>query len=266
MTRLSLSDFHVSIGRRHVVDTIGFDLQGGSIMAVLGPNGAGKSTFMKGLCGLRRARGTVRLDGVDLQALSPAERASLIGYVAQDTTHLSVRLTVFELLMLAQNGDRRAWKAAPESTRRAEEMLALLGLERFAGTMPSVLSGGERQMIALALALVRRPKLLLLDEPTSALDLANQLHMLEVVQDYTRRNAIITIAVLHDLNLATRYADACLLLARGRQVATGVTKEILSAAQIADLYRVECRSIDVDQGRFSAIYPISVLSDGVGHR
>ncbi len=215
---------------------------------------------------MRAAAGDGRalLDDTDLLALPAVQRAGLVGYVAQDTSHLAVRLSVFELLILSQNGGRQSWRVTPESTRRAESILTTLGLERFADVSPAGLSGGERQMIALALALVRQPKLLLLDEPTSALDLSNQLHMLDVVQAYTRQHSIATLTILHDLNLATRYADRALLLSRGRPVAMGKTAEILSTEQIAELYGVECRRIDVDGGRFSAIYPVSVLTASAG--
>ncbi|WP_168208261.1 ABC transporter ATP-binding protein [Agrobacterium sp. T29] len=168
------------------------------------------------------------------------------------------QLSVFELLMLAQNGGRQSWRATPESACRAEEIISVLGLERFANTSPANLSGGERQMISLAIALVRQPKLLLLDEPTSALDLANQLHILDVVQDYTRKNGIVTLAILQDLNLATRYADSVLLLSKGRKAACGTMNEILTVDRIANLYGVECRMLNVDEGRFSAIYPVAL--------
>ncbi|MFK3779058.1 ABC transporter ATP-binding protein [Agrobacterium sp. NPDC089420] len=259
MTRLELSAYDVAIGGKNVVRNIGLRLEGGIVTAVLGPNGAGKSTFMKGLCGLRKARGQALLDGADLLTMPPSARANLVGYVAQDTSHLSVRLSVFELLMLAQNGGRHSWRATPQSGRRAENILAVLGLERFTHATPAGLSGGERQMIALALALVRQPKLLLLDEPTSALDLANQLHMLDVVQKYTREHGIVTITILHDLNLATRYADLALLLDQGEEISKGPTREILTVEQLARLYRVECRMVDVDNGAYSAIYPLAVI-------
>ena len=259
MISLALSDYDVAIGTTRVVTDINLSLGGGRTMAVLGPNGAGKSTLMRGLCGLRRASGAARLGEVDLLRASPIQRAGLVGYVGQDTSHLSVRLSVFELLLLAQNGARRSWRAVKESGERAEDILSILNLQRFAHLPPARLSGGERQMIALAIALVRQPRLLLLDEPTSALDLANQLHMLGVVKDYTQRHGIVTIAVLHDLNLATRYADMALLLQHGRPVAYGRTRDILTADQLAQLYGVECRMLDVDDGAFSAIYPVSVI-------
>lgn len=254
-----LSGYGSFIGRRRVVSGVDVDLPAGSVMAVLGPNGAGKSTFMKGLCGLLRAEGTAQLEGHDLIAMPALQRADLVGYVAQDMAHLTVRLSVFELLLLAQNGGRRRWSVAGDSTARAEAVLDLLGLTRFADKMPGNLSGGERQMIGLALALVRRPKLLLLDEPTSALDLANQLQMLEAVQAYTHAEEIVTLAILHDMNLASRYADRVLFLAEGRPQSFGPTHETMTCCGLAAVYGVDCRILPIDEGRFTAVYPVSVL-------
>ncbi|THF52444.1 ABC transporter ATP-binding protein [Allorhizobium terrae] len=253
---LTLQDYQVAIGGRQIIKPMALTVHPGEVLAVLGPNGAGKSTFMKGLCGLRPAQGQAMIDDVDLLHAAPFARAQLVGYVAQDLAHLSVQMSVFELMLLAQSGGRHTWKVAKDNFTKAEETLGILGLTRFANLKPSTLSGGERQMIALALALVRRPKLLLLDEPTSALDLANQLHMLDVVQAYTRQYNIITLVILHDMNLATRYASKALVLDRGKALPVGPCREVLTPDMIAEIYGVYCQVIDVDDGRFSAIYPL----------
>lgn len=257
---LKLQGYGVSIGRRPIIRDIAIEAQPGEVLAVLGPNGAGKSTFMKGLCALRPASGAATIDGTDLLSAKPATRSQLVGYVAQDVSHLNVQLSVFELLLLAQNGGRHSWRATPESFRMAEETLDMLGLSSFAQNQPAWLSGGERQMISLALALVRKPKLLLLDEPTSALDLANQLQMLDAVLAYTKERQIVTLAILHDMNLATRYASSTLVLKGGVTHAAGRTKDVLTSAMIADVYGVDCRMVDVEDGRFTAIYPLSVTT------
>lgn len=261
---LTLTNYGVSIGRKAIVHTIGIEAKAGEILAVMGPNGAGKSTFMKGLCALRSASGTATIDGTDLVSAKPDMRSRLVGYVAQDVSHLNAQLSVFELLLLAQNGGRRSWRATPDSFRLAEETLEMLGLSRFAQCQPAWLSGGERQMISLALALVRRPKLLLLDEPTSALDLSNQLQMLDAVLSYTKENRIVTLAILHDMNLATRYAASTLVLAGGAMHAVGGTREVLTPEMIAAVYGVDCRILEVENSQFTAIYPIAVISPATG--
>ncbi|PYE42883.1 iron complex transport system ATP-binding protein [Rhizobium sp. PP-F2F-G20b] len=253
----SVENYSVTIGARRVVQDVSFDAKPGRMLAVLGPNGAGKSTLLKGFCSMRRGDGSVRLDHADLLAMRPIDRARQVGYVAQDLAQLDVALDVFELLLLAQSGGRRSWRAPPEAFRRAEETLETLGLSRFAHCRPGQLSGGERQMIGLALSLVRRPRLLLLDEPTSALDLSNQLQILDAVAEHTRSHDVVTLAVLHDLNLATRYADEVLLLKNGRVHTSGTTEAVMDPATISDVYGVECHPLPVPGTRFTALYPVS---------
>ncbi|WP_070888269.1 ABC transporter ATP-binding protein [Pseudomonas sp. D1-3] len=252
-------DYRVSIGGRPIIRDFAVRAEAGRTLALLGANGAGKSTFMKGLCGLLRAEGSATIDGTQLIGLEPALRARLIGYVAQDLTHLDVRLSTYELLLLAQHGGARGWATQRDSQRRASDVLDLLGLQRFAEQQPGQLSGGERQMISLALALVRSPRLLLLDEPTSALDLANQLHMLEAVSAYTRRENIVTLAIFHDMNLASRYADDALMISQGRVHGCGTVEEMLTPEHLAQVYGVDCRTLSVDEGAYTAIYPVSVI-------
>lgn len=256
---LVLQNYQVCIGDRPVVKPMALTVQPGELLAVLGPNGAGKSTFMKGLCGLRPAQGQAILGEVDLLRATPFQRSTMVGYVAQDLAHLSVQMSVFELLLLAQRGGRHAWRMAKDNLIRAEETLEILGLSRFANLRPATLSGGERQMIALALALVRRPKLLLLDEPTSALDLANQLQMLDVVARYTRDFNIVTLVILHDMNLATRYASQALVLNQGRALPVGPCRDVLTPTMIAEIYGVQCKVVEIDDGRFTAIYPLEFV-------
>ena len=135
----------------------------------------------------------------------------------------------------------------------------MLRLERFAGKPAGELSGGERQMVLLALALVRRPRLLLLDEPTSALDLANQLHLLQVLTDYTRRERIVTVAILHDLSLAARFADRVVMLRDGRVAHSGPTGAVMTEPVVRDMFGVDCRLVDVPGSPHRALYPLAPL-------
>jgi iron complex transport system ATP-binding protein len=246
----------VRIGRREVVSDLGFTAAPGECVAVLGRNGAGKSTLIRGLAGLLPTRGVVRLDGRDLTAQPTAERSRQIGYVAQEGSQVAAQLTVLEFLVLAQNGHRIGWRPAPESLARAEMVLRLLRLEGMANRMPAQMSGGQRQMVSLALALVRQPRLLLLDEPTSALDLANQLSLLELVSDHTKRHGIVTVMVLHDLNMATRYADSVLMLDNGHLAHAGATEDALTHARLVQVYGVDCQILPIPGGH-TAIYPLA---------
>ncbi|WP_268800425.1 ABC transporter ATP-binding protein [Pseudomonas huanghezhanensis] len=255
----STANYRVTLGGKQILKGLDITASAGRTLALLGANGAGKSTFMKGLCGLAPAHGSAIINGTELLGASAVKRAQLIGYVAQDLAHLDVRLSTYELLLLAQQGTARGWKTGKDAQRKAAEMLELLGLERFAESQPGQLSGGERQMISLALALVRSPQLLLLDEPTSALDLANQLQILDAVSTYTRAQNIVTLAIFHDMNLASRYADDTLMLHQGHVHCSGSTRSTLTPENLAHVYGVDCRALSVDDGAFTAIYPVSVL-------
>jgi iron complex transport system ATP-binding protein len=142
----------------------------------------------------------------------------------------------------------------------AVDVLEALQLTQFAQAVPAQLSGGERQMVALALALalVRGPRLFLLDEPTSALDIANQLHLLTRVRDYTRRTGIITLTILHDLNLVTRFADTALMLDGGLVAAAGPTRDLLNRDLLADIYGIECHVADMEDGHV-IVYPLAPI-------
>lgn len=251
---LEISSLSARIGRQRIVSDLSLRLESGACAAVLGRNDAGKTTFVRGLAGLQRTTGSIRLDGKSLDALSPAARSRLIGYVAQSGLSERVGLSVHDLLLLAQRNGGSGWHVAAEDHRRAEEMLDLLDLAPLATRSPAQMSGGQRQMVALALALVRSPRLLLLDEPTSALDLANQLHLLECVRDYTRGYGILTLMVLHDLNLAARFSDRILLMEAGRLVADNAPKAVLTSETIGRIYGIECMLFETGLGH-PAIYP-----------
>lgn len=252
---LIMDKLSVRIRRNVVVRDVCCEIPPGSCVAVLGKNGAGKTTLVRGIAGVLPSSGRVMLEGVDLAGLSCYERSRRIGYVAQGFLQVSAHLTVYELLLLALNGDQRAWHVPEGNLARVSEVLSHLGLDDLAARTPGEMSGGQRQMVALALALIRRPRLLLLDEPTSALDLANQLSFLQIVRDYTRQEGIVTLMVMHDLNMATRYTDMALMLFDGCLETAGPTLETLTRERLQLIYGVDCVIQTVESGHIG-IYPI----------
>ncbi|MGI4856589.1 MAG: ABC transporter ATP-binding protein [Janthinobacterium lividum] len=268
---LEIHGLNVSFGSKRIVHDMQFHAHPGECLAVLGCNGAGKTTLIRALAGLLKHKGEILLDGRALDRLPPYERSALIGYVAQSLAHGNVRMTVFELLLLVQNGNaggrfgHHTLATPPEHLARAEDILHRLKLTRLADTCPDELSGGQRQMVALALALVRAPRLLLLDEPTSALDLNNQLHLLEYVRNYTREHQVITLMILHDLNQASRYADKVMLMDKGQVSAMGTAAETLTEAKLRTVYGVECEIIGMSNAQ-RAIYPLHRIEPGAALR
>lgn len=257
MALLEVRHCAVTLSKRPVLSDVSFSIASGTVTAVLGRNGAGKTTLVRALAGFLPFTGEMRVGGAEITQLRPAARARMIGYVAQDVSATPARLSVLDMLVTAQSTHQRGWRAPQQALHEASFILEALDLTAFAHRLLSELSGGQRQMVALALALVGKPKLLLLDEPTSALDLANQIHILDFVRAYTRRHGIATLMILHDPNLVTRFADAALLLKDGRIAAGGALDEVLTTANLADLYGLDCHIAQLPSGH-KMIYPLGV--------
>jgi iron complex transport system ATP-binding protein len=215
----------------------------GRIVAIMGPNGAGKSTLLRILAGdVVPDAGTVTLDGRPLEQMSTAERARRRAVMPQRTS-IAFGFSVLETVLLGRyphGGDN----ARGADIRIARKALALSGVAEFESRLAPTLSGGElaRVMLARALAQVDReglPRYLLLDEPTSALDPAHQHHVLRLLRDVARESDVGVLIILHDLNLAARYADEVVLMREGSVQIRGTADEALTPAMIATTFDVE---------------------------
>jgi iron complex transport system ATP-binding protein len=226
-------------GGRRILDELTLTLEPGELLAVIGPNGAGKSTLLSVLAGeLEPSAGAVWLDDRLLEDWPRAERARRLGVLPQES-RLAFGFTAHEVAMLGRAPH------FPESEHRAHTIAAraldLTGVAHLAERSYPTLSGGERQRVQLARVLTqlsgapKSPRVLLLDEPTASLDLGHQLDTLELAQELAREGAAV-LAVLHDLNLAARYADRIALIDAGRLVACGPTAEVLQPERILSVF------------------------------
>lgn len=237
---LAIEDFAAGYGRREVVSGLSLPaLPAGTLAAVVGANAAGKSTFLKGIAGLCRSRGSVRLDGDELNALDTAERLRRVGYLPQVLPQGSA-LVVYEAVLAALRATGRGVDAS-QAQAAVHDVLDRLALRPLALRRLDELSGGQRQMVGLAQVLVRTPRLLLLDEPTSALDLRWQLRVLNTVRDLTAGAGCVALVAIHDLNLALRFCSHLIVLGAGRLLAAGEPQTTLDAGLLARAYGVEAR-------------------------
>jgi iron complex transport system ATP-binding protein len=202
-----------SYGERQTLRNVTFEARRGRLMAIIGPNGAGKSTLLKCIAGILKPSGLVELDGRDITNLSPKERAKLIAYVPQASIP-EFNFTIEEFVEMGTYFTGGNVKTALEKVgmleRRGESILKL--------------SGGEYQLVLIARALAQGGEVLLLDEPTSHLDVNHALEIMELVKSLSREK--IVVAVLHDLNLALRYADDVLVLKDGGVVWSGEAEKL----------------------------------------
>jgi iron complex transport system ATP-binding protein len=226
-----------------VVSDVSFTVDRGDCVALLGPNGVGKSTLLQTVLGLREPlAGSVTVNGDDLETLDRQTIANRLGYVPQSESD-GLPSTVFETVLTGRK-PHTSWRPTVTDRAVVGDVLAQLGISELAMRSLSSLSGGQRQQVRLARALAQEPTSLVLDEPTSSLDLRHQLDVLEHIRTLTADGMAILFA-LHDLELATRYADTLVFLANGSVAAVG-GPDVVTPELVADVYGVEARVLDVD--------------------
>ncbi|RJT46740.1 ABC transporter ATP-binding protein [Rahnella woolbedingensis] len=244
---LQIRDFNAGYPKRHVIRHLNVPmLPRGKITVLLGPNGSGKSTLLRSLAGLNRAEGQLLLDGHDLMPMPFARRAEQVVYLPQ-TLPAGVHLHVLESIIVAQRASGGKGKAS-EGTDKVMTLLRQLGIEHLALSYLDQLSGGQKQLVGLAQSLIRQPSLLLLDEPLSALDLNYQFHVMDLVRQETQKRNIVTVVVVHDINIALRHGDRVLMLKDGNLIADGEPEEVITPESLAQVYGVRGRIERCSQG------------------
>ncbi|WP_395490567.1 ABC transporter ATP-binding protein [Cedecea davisae] len=239
MQGLKIDAFNAGYPKRKIIENLNVPaLPRGKITVLLGPNGCGKSTLLRSLAGLNRAEGQLYLDGEDLMALPFAKRAEKVVYLPQSLPQ-GVHLHVLESIIVAQRAS--GGRHSAESEEQVMQLLKQLGISHLALSYLDQLSGGQKQLVGLAQSLIRRPSLLLLDEPLSALDLNYQFHVMDLVARETRERNIVTVVVVHDINIALRHSEHVLMLRDGKLVASGEPEAVITPRSLAQVYGVRGR-------------------------
>lgn len=243
---LSTQGLSMRYGARNVLSNIDLPtVAAGTVTALIGPNAAGKSTLLRGIAGLHQASGRVMLNGQDLNRQPQVERAQQIVYLPQSLPERT-RLCAFEAVLSAAMAGHRGSGFSPGRPSAAvlqgvEKVLTDLDLTALADRPVDALSGGQRQLVGLAQALVRQPRVLLLDEPTSALDLYHQCQVVEAITRETRERQLITLVVVHDINLALGFSDQVVVLHNGQLAAAGPALEVINEQLLREVYGVNAR-------------------------
>ncbi len=240
----SCSDLRVEVSGRTLVDALTFDVARGELLAILGQNGSGKSLTLHTLAGLRdTARGRVRVAGDDVFRASRRDIARRLALLPQHVDDI-FPATVLDTAMIGRHPHigRFQWESA-DDLAIGRAALAAVDLGGLARRDVLTLSGGERRRLAIAQVLTQRPDVYLLDEPTNHLDPQHQLDALRLFRDRADGGAAV-VASLHDVNLAVRFADRCLLLYGDGRWDLGATADVLDERRLTKLYATTMESVD----------------------
>ncbi|MFN3950051.1 ABC transporter ATP-binding protein [Microbacterium sp.] len=237
---LSAENVTLAYGDRTIVDHLDLELPAGRITAIVGANGCGKSTLLRALARLLPPKtGRIVLDGKALHERPSKEVARILGLLPQSPI-APEGIAVADLVGRGRHPHQRA--LARWSTRDYEvvaEALAATGISDLADRSIDELSGGQRQRVWIAMALAQETDILLLDEPTTFLDVAHQVEVLDLLTDLNRDRGTTTVMVLHDMNMAARYADHLVALREGRIVAAGDPTDVMTSDLIAEVFGLD---------------------------
>lgn len=258
--QLSTEQLRSGYDGRIVVDGVDLAIPTGKITVIVGANACGKSTLLKTMARIiKPASGAALLDGEPITSLHTRTLAQRLGLLPQQPI-APEGITVADLVGRGRHPYQGFFASWSRDDREiVEASLRATGTAELADRPIDELSGGQRQRVWIAMALAQRTDVLLLDEPTTFLDLAHQLEVLDLLADLNAERGTTVVMVLHDINLAARYADHLIAMREGMVVASGAPREIVNAQLLDTVFGLEARVIDdpisgtpliVPQGRY----------------
>lgn len=257
---IRVENFTFSYGSTPVLSGVSLqDARPGELLGLVGPNAAGKSTLLKCMAGLLKPSGRIWLDGEEIDSAETRRKLRRqVTYLPQEYASTAA-ITVFEAVLVARQ-QSSSWIVGDDDITAVATILNELRLDHLALRYLSELSGGQRQMVAVAQSLAREPRVLLLDEPTSSLDLQRQLELLQLVRSLARERAMTVLIALHDLNLAARFVDRLVILHQGQSFADGPPADVLTEVMLWNVYGVEAR-VERDADGIPRITPLRSVRD-----
>ena len=267
---LEASNVTFRVGATALISDVSVSFAPGALHLIIGPNGAGKSTLIKVLARLMRPHtGEVRYEGADALHASESELAKRRAVLSQ-AVEVAFPLTVREVVMMGRY-PHFGGRPGPLDEKIADEMMEFFDVTEFAGRNYQTLSGGERQRVNFARVLAQlwrdgpaashdspsaraSCRYLFLDEPLTFLDIRHQIEFMKKVRGFTDAPDVVTVGVVHDLNLAARFADQIVMMNDGRVVAAGTPADVLTAERIREVFGVEPTFVPVEQSGVHLVF------------
>lgn len=242
-----------------VLNDISLQVARGERVALVGPNGAGKSSLLRVITGQLAAQGSVHVAGNDIALLSPRARARLLAVVPQEIAR-DIPLTAHDFVLLGRTASLpRFGGPSAEDLGAVQEAMTLTETWNLRQRPLPEMSGGERQRLALAMALASQPEIILLDEPTSHLDLRHRAELMRLLMRLNRDRQTTVLTVVHDLTLASQYFPRIILLGEGRKLADGTPCDVLRPNILEPAYHCHVHVVSLPGSAAICVLP------GEGH-
>jgi len=236
---MHVNSLHFRRAKREIFSDLTFSIEAGQFISLIGPNGTGKSTLLKLLAGILKVdRGEILLFNQNITMLKPREIAKQITYMPQ-TTHLETNFTVMQVVEMGRYPHKSRFSNwDPKDASAVQYAMDLTGITHLKDRFVPSLSGGERQLVYLAKTIAQDTPILLLDEPTSDLDIHHQVIVQNIIKTLVQSGKTV-IAAIHDINLATRISDKCMLLKDGVFIAYDEPNTIIQAEYLEKTFAVK---------------------------
>lgn len=254
---LKVDNLVVGYEEKTVLHDVTLEIPNGKISVIIGANACGKSTLLKAMTRIITPRsGTVTLDGEPIRAMNPKQLARICGLLPQDPI-VPEGVTVSDLVARGRYPHQKFLKGQTKQDLEAvTEAMEIMDIIELANRGMNELSGGQRQRAWIATALAQQSDILFLDEPTTFLDINYQIEILDLMADLNQRKQTTIVMVLHDINLAARYADYLYAMKNGELIAQGAPGEIVTEKLIMDVFGMKSRIISDTVSKSPYVIPI----------
>lgn len=231
--------------KKVIISNMNIKIQKRKINIIIGSNGCGKSTLLKNLARLYKPmKGEITLGSKNIFLYEGKEFARLLGLLPQSPT-VPEGIKVFDLVTRGRFPYRKFMSNLKEEDYEAvNRALSIVGIDDLANSNIDELSGGQRQRVWIALALAQDTDILLLDEPTTYLDIQYQVEILDLLFELNKSQGTTIVMVLHDINLSSRYGDYIFALKKGKLIAEGRPKDIITKELMKEIYNLDCIIIE----------------------
>lgn len=235
-----LDNIYFSYGSHNVIDNLSFSIRSGCFHAILGPNGCGKTTLLDLVSGyIRPASGKIRFNGQNISEYGKRSLSRHIALVPQEY-RVNFPYTVREVVAMGRYPHQARFShPTARDMQIVENALEVCGAQELSERFITELSGGEKQRVIFARAIAQETSVLLLDEPCASMDVKHALRILNVASEQVLKKGVTVIAVMHDINLAARFADNLIFMKQGQKIASGPARDSLDSKIIREVFDVE---------------------------